>query len=182
MKDLVFRSKKGDKDAFLELLQGRTEVLYKIAYSYFKDKDSASDAVQDAVLIAYKNINKLEDGSKFNSWITTILVNRCREIIRKSKKLQVQEYNDAVIDLEKVSTTQYKSQFSKVENRIDVINLLERLDEKYREVIRLKYLGAYTIEEIAEVLDIPQGTVKSRLNFGIKKLRSFMEVKDNAVC
>ena len=73
------------------------------------------------------------------------------------------------------------SDYEKVENKMYLINLLNKIDEKYRDVIRLKYFGDYTLEEISIILDIPLGTVKSRLNFAIKKLKEFMEVNNNAL-
>lgn len=85
MFERVFNLGKMEEAEFLELLEGRLKILYKIAYSYFKDENNASDAVQDAVVIAYKNIYKLKNKDKFNSWITTILVNRCREVLRRNK-------------------------------------------------------------------------------------------------
>jgi RNA polymerase sigma-70 factor (ECF subfamily) len=174
------KAKKGERALFDVLIQQRIEVLYRIAYSYFRDKDKASDAVQDTILIAYKSFDKLKDKDKFNSWITTILVNRCRDILRRNKKINLQEYDEKVLDINTIKAN-VKSEYSKLEDKLFVIQLLDSIDKKYREVISLKYLGDYTIEEISVVLDIPQGTVKSRLNTGIKKLRTLMEVKDNVM-
>jgi RNA polymerase sigma-70 factor, ECF subfamily len=179
----VSKFKRGDKEAFLELLKGREAVLYRIAYSYFKDSERASDAVQDSILIAYKSIGNLKDLDKFKSWITSILVNRCRDILRREKRIEYEELKDEVIDISRFQSVQrsVKDDYSRVEERLDILSLLGELDDKYREVIRLKYLGDYTIQEIARTLDIPEGTVKSRLNFGIKKLKSLMEVKGNVM-
>jgi RNA polymerase sigma-70 factor (ECF subfamily) len=171
---------KSDRDTFDKLVQERIEVLYRIAFSYFREEDKASDAVQDAILIAYKAYSKLRDKDKFNSWITTILVNRCREILRKSKKNNIQQYDEKILDIH-IFKADTKSEYSKVEDRLFVIRLLEVLDQKHRDVITLKYFGDYTIEEISTILDIPQGTVKSRLNTGIKRLRTLMEVKDDVM-
>jgi RNA polymerase sigma-70 factor (ECF subfamily) len=174
------KAKKGERALFDVLIQQRIEVLYRIAYSYFRDKDKASDAVQDTILIAYKGFDKLKDKDKFNSWITTILVNRCRDILRRNKKINLQEYDEKILDINTIKAN-VKSEYSKLEDKLFVIQLLDSIDKKYREVISLKYLGDYTIEEISVILDIPQGTVKSRLNTGIKKLRTLMEVKDNVM-
>lgn len=177
MEQLVAKAKKGNHNAFMKLLDGRLDALYRIAYSYFKDKDDASDAVQDSVLMAYKSIRNLQDNSKFNSWITSILVNRCRDILRRNKKISFEEYRDEAITCCHSPSDQY----SKLEMSIDIINSLQGLDEKHRDVITLKYLGDYSIKEISKILDIPEGTVKSRLNTGIKKLRDIMEVNDDGM-
>jgi RNA polymerase sigma-70 factor, ECF subfamily len=173
------RNDKEEKEYFQNLMEPRLPVLYRIAYSYFKDKDSASDAVQDAVLKAYKNFEKLRDKDKFNPWLTTILVNRCREVLRKDKKVIFEEYSENIIDF--ANAREAYSSSSKLEDKLDLLNVLHKLDDKYREVISLKYFGDYTISEIAKVLDIPEGTVKSRLNFGIRKLKTLMEVKNDAM-
>ena len=172
---------KWDKSEFERLLGGRIQVLYKIAYSYFKNEQTASDALQDSVFIAFKSMDKLKDKTKFDCWVTTILVNRCREIIRKNKRMSYEELNDNVVSLDNALWKRNESDYSMVDIKLDVVNLLNKLDEKYREVIRLKYLGDYTLNEIAIVLNIPLGTVKSRLNTGITKLRELMEVKNHVV-
>lgn len=177
MERLVIKAKNGSHTAFIKLLESRLNSLYRIAYSYLKDGDSASDAVQDSVLIAYKSIKSLKDNSKFDSWITSILVNRCRDILRKNKKIKFEEYCDETIS----SPSRLSDQYSKVETNIDVLNALQELDEKHRDVITLKYLGDYSIAEISSALNIPEGTVKSRLNTGLKKLKSIMEVSDDGM-
>jgi len=181
MFERVFNLGKIEEAEFLELLEGRLKILYKIAYTYFKDENNASDAVQDAVVIAYKNIHKLKNKEKFNSWITTILVNRCREVLRRNKVILFEQYDAKVIDIRILNEGKQVSDYEKVENKIYLINLLNKIDEKYRDVIRLKYFGDYTLEEISTILDIPIGTVKSRLNFAIKKLKKLLEVNNNAL-
>jgi len=172
---------KMEENEFIELLNGRLNILYKVAYSYFKDENNASDALADAVVIAYKNIYKIKNKDKFNPWITTILVNRCREILRRNKIIVFEQYDAKVVDISSINEGQKLSDYEKVENKIYLIDLLNKIDGKYRDVIRLKYFGDYTLEEVATILDIPLGTVKSRLNFGIKKLKGFMEVNNNAL-
>ncbi|MFT5875088.1 MAG: RNA polymerase sigma-70 factor (ECF subfamily) [Clostridium sp.] len=181
MFERIFNLGKMEEAEFLQLLDGRLNVLYKIAYSYFKDENNATDAVQDAVVTAYKNIYKIKDKEKFNSWITTILVNRCREILRRNKIINFQPYDAKVIDIRLLNEGKYATDYEKVENKIYLINLLNKIDEKYRDVIRLKYFGDYTLVEISTILDIPLGTVKSRLNFAIKKLKELSEVNNNAL-
>ena len=170
------REQENKNSEFLKLLEGRLQVLYRIAYSYYKDKDKASDAVQDSILIAYKNITMLKDKGKFNSWITTILVNCCRESLRRDNKIHFEEYEEKVIDIGRLYEKNGTNSFSNIDDKLYILNILQSLDEKYSEVIRLKYLGDYTLAEISTILDIPVGTVKSRLNVGIKQLKSLMEV------
>lgn len=177
----IWEKEKIEEAEFIELLDMRITILYKIAFSYFKDENDAPDAVQDTVIIAYKNYYKLKDRNKFNSWITTILVNKCREILRRNKKIIFEEYDEKIVDVNFTYEGKYTSPYLKVENKIYLINSLNKIDEKYSDIIRLKYFGDYTLDEISTVLDIPLGTVKSRLSFGIKKLREILEVNNNAM-
>lgn len=177
MERLVSKAKGGNKKAFLQLVDNRLDVLYKIAFSYFKNKDDASDAVQDSIVTAFEKIDSLKDNSKFNAWLTSILVNRCRDMLRKSSKIKFEELADERMLM---SSSSYDT-YSKVDTSIDILNSLSELDEKHRDVITLKYLGDYSINEISKALNIPEGTVKSRLNTGLKKLRAIMEVKNDGM-
>lgn len=177
MDELVQKAKKGDSSAFYLLVEGKLDMLYRIAYSYFKDKEAASDAVQDSLLAAYKSIKSLKEPSKFNSWLTSILVNRCRDILRRQKKANFEEYKDEVAS----HTIHRRDEYSAVDASIDISNSLKLLDQKYRDVILLKYIGECTISEISGILNIPEGTVKSRLNYGLNKLKGFMEVRDDGM-
>ncbi|MCY6372093.1 RNA polymerase sigma factor [Clostridium ganghwense] len=164
-----FKLNKKQKN-FEKLLIPQLNKLYKISFSYLKDKDKASDALQDTALIAYRKLDTLKDKSKFNSWITSILINRCKELLRRESKLIFEE----LCEEKKNILTNSKDIYSKIDTSIDILNSLEELDEKYRDVITLKYFGDYSIKEIATILKIPEGTVKSRINFGIKKLNNIM--------
>jgi RNA polymerase sigma factor, sigma-70 family len=172
MRDVVSKIEHGNRETFLKLVENISGTLYKIAYSYFRNSDRASDAVQDAILIAYKSISSLKEDGKFNSWITSILVNRCRDMLRRDKKIIFEEYTDAAVDYAHRQLDEY----AKVDMNLDILNCMDQLDKKYRDVITLKYIGCYSIAEISNILNIPEGTVKSRLNSGLKKLKTIMEV------
>lgn len=173
MENIVIEAISGDKEAFLQLVELRLSILYKIAYTYMRSGDDSSDVVQDSILKAYRNIKKLKDHTKFNSWITSILINRCKEVLRRTRKIRYEEYSDEIIR----QSTSHIGSYSNIENSIDIVNSLQKLDEKYQDVITLKYFGDYSLNEISEILDIPLGTVKSRLSFGLGKLKLYMEVK-----
>jgi RNA polymerase sigma-70 factor, ECF subfamily len=181
MLSFINKNKIISKKEFMEFVHIRMDILFRIALTYVKNKELANDIVQDAILNAYKNLDSLKEKEKFNSWITTILVNRCREILRKDKKISLFELKEEILSENKITNDYYDNDYTKVDNKIDVLSILQNIDEKYRDVISLKYLGDYTIEEISNILNIPQGTVKSRLNFGINKLKKLMEVKENVL-
>lgn len=172
MKLLKLKSRKKEK-SFEALLTSKLDSLYRIALSYLKNKEKASDAVQDAAFTAYRNFDSLKDKNKFNSWISAILINRCREILRRENLICFEEFNHNTLDTLNYNKS-YSNEYSKLEINLDITAALSHIDKKYQEVILLKYFGDLTIKEISQTLNIPEGTVKSRLNFGIKRLKTLI--------
>lgn len=160
------------KEEFTKLLNPILNKLYRIAYSFLKDKDKASDALQDSTLSAFKNFHALKDVQSFESWITSILVNRCREILRREKKIIFTEYSEG---LDKAFPV---DEYEVLESNMFIITLLDTLSDKYKEVIKLKYFGDLSIKEISIILNIPEGTVKSRLNYGLNSLRKIVNQEE----
>lgn len=157
---LVKIIKKGKLEFLVDWIQSRKSKLYKIAWSYLYNHQDIEDVFQDTLIKVYENIDSLRDEQYFETWYITILLNECREKLRKRKREVLQEsiaYEDYHID---------KYQF------FEELNLL---DEKHREVIVLKYASGYTQEEIGEILDIPLGTVKSRIYRALKQLKNKIE-------
>ncbi|SHI56129.1 RNA polymerase sigma-70 factor, ECF subfamily [Clostridium amylolyticum] len=166
----IFMGKR--KEEFTKLLNPILNKLYRIAYSFLKDKDKASDALQDSTLSAFKNFHALKDVQSFESWITSILVNRCREILRREKKIIFTEYSEG---LDKAFPV---DEYEVLESNMFIITLLDTLSDKYKEVIKLKYFGDLSIKEISIILNIPEGTVKSRLNYGLNSLRKIVNQEE----
>lgn len=160
------------KEEFTKLLNPLLNKLYRIAYSFLKDKDKASDALQDSTLSAFKNFHTLKDIQSFEPWITSILVNRCREILRRDKKIIFTEYSEG---LDKALPV---DEYEVLERNMFIITLLDTLSDKYKEVIKLKYFGDLSIKEISIILNIPEGTVKSRLNYGLNSLRKIVNQEE----
>lgn len=134
--------------------------LYKIAYSYLYNHHDIEDAFQNTIIKVYENIYDMRKPKYFESWFISILLNECRQILRK-KKVEV--------DLEVLGEIQgddFQDDFD-----FELKRELEKLDEKYRDVIILKYICGYSEVEIANVVDIKVGTVKSRTFRGLDVLR-----------
>ncbi|MPQ42676.1 sigma-70 family RNA polymerase sigma factor [Clostridium tarantellae] len=157
---------KGDDNAFLELINECKECLYRTAFAYVKDEHNALDIVQETVYKAYMSINKLKEPKYFNTWITRILINNAINFIKKEEKLICLEQKDLVniIGINKVNN----------EEQIDLLDMVDKLQDKYKEIIILKYFSDLTIKEISKILDMPIGTVKTYLNKGLVNLREFM--------
>ncbi|MGL5314200.1 MAG: sigma-70 family RNA polymerase sigma factor [Peptostreptococcaceae bacterium] len=161
----VKKAIKGDEKAFIDLIEQQKEKLYKIAYAYVKNEQDALDIVQETVYKAYVSIDSLKNPKYFNTWLTRILINISINMLNKNKKVVYLEEETLMED----STTMCSS-----EDKLDILEELNKLDEKYRDVIILKYFDDLTVNEIARVLEIPIGTAKTYLNRGLSRLRISM--------
>lgn len=162
IKLLVKQAKKGDKEALLKLVMAQQSDYYKLAYVYMKNKDDTLDTLQDMIVILYENISKLKKEESFYSWSKTILANSCKNKLRNKNKLLSLDYINEESDDEV---------YIESEEKIVLEKHLSKLNEKHQEVIRLRYYLDLDYETISEVLKIPLGTVKSRLNMGLKRLK-----------
>lgn len=161
---ILKKAKDGDSEAFYKLIEPIEEKLYKTAYIYVKNESDALDCLQDAIIKAIKNLDKLQSPQSFNSWITRILVNQCKDYIKKSSKtipIDLLEFENELID--------YNS--FPIEKNIDLNTALEELKDNEKEIIKLKYLEDKPLNEIATITEKPIGTIKSTLNRSLKKLK-----------
>lgn len=161
---LVRKARKGDDKAFSKLMEIKKETIYRIGFAYVKNKEDALDVVQETVYKAYISIENLKDEKSFNSWIARITINNAINLIRK---------NSRVILLDEV-----KEQSERIEgdivDKMDMLSAIDKLEDKHKQVIILKYFDDLTIRGISEALEIPEGTVKTYLNKGLSKLRNYM--------
>ena len=151
----------GDKEALLYLILKEKDIYYKLAYFYMKNEHDALDILQEMIIVVYKEIPKLKKLSSFYIWSKKILVNLCKKELFKNNRF---EEIDEGLSLEEEG-------FKEAENRIYLKTLIENLNENQKEAIKLKYYLDYSYEEIANFLEIPLGTVKSRINKGLNKIR-----------
>lgn len=155
-------AKDGDDNAFYELINERKGILYKTAFLYVKNKEDAMDIISDTVYKAYISIIKLKQPEFFNTWITRILINNSLDFIKKSKK---------VITLEENQSTEKNNINQSDEEVIDLRRAVDKLNDKYKTIVILKYFQDMTLTEIAEILRCPLGTVKTYLHKALKELR-----------
>ncbi|MFA9396654.1 MAG: sigma-70 family RNA polymerase sigma factor [Clostridiaceae bacterium] len=154
-------AKKGDENAFYELISDKKEMLYKTAYTYVRNKEDALDIVSEAVYKSYISIKKLKDPRFFDTYLIRILINSALDFIKKNKR---------TIEINEAITKEYKENLE-LEEKFDLKEALNNLDERYKTVIILKYFNGFTLEEIAKTLEKPLGTVKTNLYRGLKILK-----------
>ena len=162
--DYVERAKNGDSEAFNYLIEENKLKLYKTAKAILKNEDDVCDAIQETLLSAYTNIGKLNENKFFSTWMVRILVNKCYDIIKKNQKnINNYDIDDYIDDNNLKSYDTYKSD-SIVEYAINEI------DEDLKTITVLYYYDDFSVKEIADMLNIPEGTVKSRLSRAREKL------------
>ncbi len=158
---LVKKAIKRNPDAYGELIKEYQDYLYKTAYLYVKNDEMALDAVGTAVLKSYLQIHTLRNPEYFKTWITRILINAAYDEQRK------------LICYSELSDTLKESSYEEMslEEKYDINTAVTRLPEKYRTVIILKYFNEFSIKEIADIMDAPEGSVKAYLSRARNELR-----------
>ena len=143
-------------ESFEYLIEKSKTKMYKTAMAILKNDDDACDAIQDALLSAYKNFDNLREKQYFSTWIIRILINKCYDTISKNKK--VININQ---QLEKNNNDSYYD-FYKEESLLETT--LSQIDSDLKIVTVLYYYDDFSIKDISNALNIPEGTVKSRLS------------------
>lgn len=167
MNDLVILAKQGDKEAFVHLIQENKMSLYRVAKGILQNEADIEDVIQITILKAYENIRKLKVSEYFKTWITRILINECTTVLRGRKKVVPMENN--INDLATTEDTY---------TNVDLYHAVHSLREKLRIVTILFYYEDLSTKEIANVLALPEGTVRSRLSKARLKLQKKLNIQE----
>jgi RNA polymerase sigma-70 factor (ECF subfamily) len=174
---LVQLSRTGDGAAFKELVNLYKDKLHRLAYRMLHDRYDSEDVVQETFMRVYMNLNHYDEKQKFSTWIYRIGKNLCIDLLRKKK---ADHSLDAGLsdDLEKPFYEKLPSADASPENRLILSELqeqmrkvIDKLSDKYKQVVTLYYLQELSLQEISELLGMPVSTVKSRLHRGREQLR-----------
>lgn len=168
--DLVNKAARGNLDAFNQLVLSNQDLAYRHAYAMLSDRWLAEEAVQDGFLKAFQNIRGFRGGS-FRAWLMRIVTNTVYDILRRSRRRPVQPLFPEDDEGESVESPRWLADpTAKVEEAVEwseevklVYEALDELANIYREIITLVDLQEFDYEEAAQTLNIPIGTVKSRL-------------------
>lgn len=162
-RQLIGRAARGDADAFLQLIEPHDEALRGLAYRILRDRHLMDDALQDAYLAAYRSLPRFRGDSSFKTWVFQITHNACIDIVRKRR---------AHSEVHDVGGEGFDDQSAL---RLDVTDALDRLPVDHRAVLLLVDLHGFDYTSAARVLDVPVGTVRSRLNRARRSMRRLME-------
>lgn len=151
------------QEYFLSIIKEHSAAFYRYAYSILLNRQDAEDAVSETILKAFEHLNDLIHIHKMKSWIFQILSNTCKTLL--SKRLYVSDETDTNIP-----------EPSDQEICMDLRDCIYQMEPKFREVVILYYFEDLKIREIAEILSVSEGTVKSRLSRARDKLKESLEL------
>jgi RNA polymerase sigma-70 factor (ECF subfamily) len=162
--ELTLAAQKGDAEAFATLMEMHQSRLYRIAYAYLHNEGDALEAIQESTYRAYRNLKKLKEPSYFGTWLIRILLNYCADERKHKNRFSP------------VSAVQETGRWDRPEDP-DLAAAVSALEPEYKQIIILSYFEGFSLTEVADILDIPAGTVKSRLHRALGKLRDQLEPK-----
>lgn len=163
--DNIIKAKKGNKEAFINLIEENLISMYRVAKGILLSQADIDDAIQNTILLSYKNINTLKKDEFFKTWLIRILINECNKIYNFNKKY---------IDFNEIKENYTNDEYE----NFDLKKAIQSLSEDLRLPIVLFYFEDMQISEIADLMNIPVGTVKSRLSRAKIKIAQFVKEEE----
>ena len=150
------------KEAFIRQVEEARGALYRVACAYLRQEADRNDAVQEALLKAWKNLPRLREEAYFRTWLIRILIRECVNIQRGQRRTQ---------PVEKVPEKPPKD----AGRGLSLRDAILALPDKLRIVIVLHYMEEYPVEDIARILRVPKGTVCSRLSRAREQMKAYLK-------
>lgn len=170
MADTVLAAaKRGDKEAFLSLVEPLETRLYQTALGILGVRQDAEDAWQNAVIQAWRGVHRLRE-PYFATWLTRIVINEAKQVLRKRGSLP----------LAREHTVDIPHTDENLPDKLYVHSLLQRLSNEQRQAIVLRFWLELSLEEMADVLGVPLSTAKTRLYQGLATLKTLMKEVDRS--
>jgi RNA polymerase sigma-70 factor, ECF subfamily len=157
--------------AFLRLADDHLDAAYRLARAILRDATDAQDATHDAFEQAWRKWATLRDPARFEPWFDRILVNTCRDRLRSSRR--------QATDISAEVAISAGDPFAQAHDRDLLAKAIAALPPEHRVVIALRYFRDLTVEAIASLLDIPTGTVQSRLHYALKHMHAAIDAADD---
>jgi len=164
-RDLVEQARRGDREAFAVLVHQVSDSLYAVAFRILRDAGLAEDALQNALVLAWRQLPRLRDADRFEAWIHRILVHACYDEASRSRNWTARV---RVLPVEGPSSPDHASS---VVDRDELERAFRRIPVEQRAVFVLHHYLGLPLVEIAELLGIPAGTARSRLHYATQGLR-----------
>lgn len=177
--ELIKKCKKGDREAFNRLFEIYQSQVVNIAYGMLSDREDAYDASQEVFVRVYKNIGSFKEEASFNTWLYRIIANVCSDILRKrqknSKVISISNMSDEENDMELPDDAPTPEENMELTERQRIVkNAISQLRDEYRIVITMCDIEDMSYDAIANMLGVPKGTVKSRINRARNALKKIL--------
>jgi RNA polymerase sigma-70 factor (ECF subfamily) len=166
---LVERARHGDRDAFAVLATTSIDRLYRVAYRILRDAESARDATQQALLEAWRDLPTLRDPQRWEAWTYRLVVHTCY------RQSELDRRQAAVIRVLPVGRSSVPDPALSVADRDELDRGFRRLPAEQRAVVVLHHYAGLPLAEVADILQIPAGTARSRLHVATRRLRAALE-------
>jgi RNA polymerase sigma-70 factor (ECF subfamily) len=173
-RELVVSAQRGDQVAFMDLIRARVDRLYSIARRILHDVDRAEDALQDALVIAWRDLPDLRDPDRFDFWIQRVLANMCIEHARRERRRY------AKLEVLPVENLTARDVLAGVVDRDLVDRAFRRLKPDERAILVLRHFLGYEPAEIAETLGVTGGTIRARLHHAHRAMRAAIDADARA--
>lgn len=160
----VKRAKRGDKEAFCNLIRVNKIAIYRVAKSILNNEEDIEDAVSEAILKAYKNIQGLKQEVFFKTWLIRIVINESNNLYKKRAK-------EIAVDKDHFKNIKVNDNYKD----LSLYNAINSLDEDLRITTILFYFEDMKYKDIAKVLNVKEGTIKSRLSRAKEKLYNILK-------
>ena len=171
---LVERAQSGDRDAYEQLARSSARRLFLVASRILRHADAAEDAVQQTLVAMWRDLASLRDPDRFDAWTYRMVVRYCRSEGRRHRRMGV-----AFVDLSE-SMASARDDVGEVVVRDQLGQAFDALSADHRTVVVLHHLMGLPLSEIAEILDVPYGTVGSRLHHALRVMRASIEAGERA--
>ncbi|GLV66255.1 RNA polymerase sigma factor [Bacillus mycoides] len=174
--DLIQLTLSGNKEAYSELYDKTIQEVYKTAHFLIEDKTDVVDVVQEIYIQLYESLRKYDSEKPFRPWLIGLAIKQIHSYRRK-RWMRLRIVKKAEEQRKPVQIDFSSDVVSKISNQ-KLIELIHKLPYKLKQIIILRYLHDYSQEEVAQILHIPIGTVKSRIHAALKKLRQKEQVEE----
>ncbi len=169
--DIIKGCKRGDRRAFKAFVDSYSAYMFTICYRYMGNKEVAKDALQESLVQVINNISKYQEQGKFKSWVSTVTVKKCLDLLRKEKRHQYSS-------MEYVAEPGSEGLGSLKLEEEDVMQFIERIPENYRIAISMFLIEGYSHKEIAKHMSISESSSRSLVSRGRKMILESFE-KEN---
>ena len=170
-RDLVEAAQRGDQNAFVDLVRLHGDRLYAVAHRILRDTDRAEDALQDALVIAWRDLPGLRDPERFDAWIHRVLTHVCiAQAARERGRI-------AQLRVLPIDGPAAPDDLLSVADRDELDRAFRHLRPEERAILVLHHFVGYRLSDIAELLGVPAGTIRSRLHHAHRAMRAALEAE-----